>query len=219
MSTCTVDGCSRTHKCRGYCQTHYNRWRKHGDPLVTLVPNRHFPPPKPCNVDDCDRTTDSEGLCRMHYRRLQRLGTTDLSAREPKICSECDRRAHAHGFCGLHLDRWKRTGQLTARTDEDRFWTKTDKRGDDECWPWLGSCHPKGHGYHSVDGKVTYAHRYALELHLGRKLVPGAMACHHCDNPPCVNPAHIYEGTAQSNVDDMWRRGRANPGRQRRRSA
>lgn len=56
--------------------------------------------------------------------------------------------------------------------------------------------------------KPVYAHRRALEAKLGRPIAPGLMACHHCDNPPCVNPDHLFEGTASDNRQDMLRKGR-----------
>lgn len=89
-----------------------------------------------------------------------------------------------------------------------RFWAKVDKRGPDECWPWNGTL-VKGHGQFSIGRRRIYAHRFALELSLDRELAPGALACHTCDNGRCVNPSHVYEGTPQTNVDDMWARQRA----------
>jgi hypothetical protein len=65
-------------------------------------------------------------------------------------------------------------------------------------------------------GRGTKAHRYALELALGRPLDPGKYACHHCDNKVCCNPAHLYEGTAQDNSDDAVTRGRTGRGTARR---
>lgn len=61
-----------------------------------------------------------------------------------------------------------------------------------------------------VDGrKVSLrATRVSLELALGRPLAPGLYACHTCDNPPCVNPVHLYEGTATRNMRDAVERRR-----------
>jgi hypothetical protein len=53
-----------------------------------------------------------------------------------------------------------------------------------------------------------YAHRVALEEKLGRPLRPGMKALYTCDNPPCVNPEHLYEGTHGQNMRDMIDRGR-----------
>jgi hypothetical protein len=97
-------------------------------------------------------------------------------------------------------------------TPEERFWARVDKSaGPDGCWLWTGSCQNKGHGVFSIcDGerRSTTANRYSLELALGRPVARGMFACHHCDNPPCVNPRHLYEGTPRENALDMVVRGR-----------
>lgn len=209
MRLCTVDECDREHKARGYCPVHYHRFRTHGDPGGTLFPARGKTGVEPCVVPDCTRDSYGLELCRLHYKRVLKFGSTGLPERTVKICTECDRPAWGHSLCKKHLDRLYRLGTVELPTDADRFWAKVNRNGDDECWPWQGSCHPKGHGYAVKEGRVVYAHRLSLEMHLGRSLIEGAMACHHCDNPPCVNPAHLYEGNSQSNVDDMIARGRA----------
>lgn len=53
-----------------------------------------------------------------------------------------------------------------------------------------------------------YAHRWALEHSLGRPLAADESALHRCDNPPCVNPLHLYAGTQADNMQDCTRRGR-----------
>lgn len=72
----------------------------------------------------------------------------------------------------------------------------------DECWEWQGTRDPYG----KIASRRT--HVLALELHLGRKLGEGMRALHTCDNPPCVNVSHLYEGTQRDNVRDGWERGR-----------
>jgi hypothetical protein len=57
-------------------------------------------------------------------------------------------------------------------------------------------------------GPKEYAHRRALEAKLGRLINPGMLACHHCDNPPCIQPEHLYEGTESDNRRDMYARRR-----------
>lgn len=94
----------------------------------------------------------------------------------------------------------------------ERLQSRLDRSGGpSRCWPWLGAS-SKGYGQIAVGGRFhrrrIYAHHLALVLSLGRPLDAGKIACHHCDNPPCCNPAHLYEGTAQTNADDMVARGR-----------
>lgn len=94
-------------------------------------------------------------------------------------------------------------------TIAERFWAKVKVGGDDECWPWTAGSTSYGYGvFHPSKSETVGAHRFSLSLKLGRELGPGLYACHTCDNPVCVNPAHLYEGTHQQNVDDCVSRGR-----------
>lgn len=91
-----------------------------------------------------------------------------------------------------------------------RFWSKVDRTG--ECWEWTGYRDPNGYGRFSVGGRggsVQLAHRYAWEMQNGS--ANGLFVCHHCDNPPCVNPAHMFLGTQVDNMRDMASKGRWSP--------
>lgn len=96
-----------------------------------------------------------------------------------------------------------------------RFRDKQIVRGDDECWAWSASFKAKGYGQFvcPVRRRPISSSRFALELHLGRELRPGRHALHTCDNPPCTNPAHLYEGTLSDNTQDSLRRGRFGNGK------
>lgn len=89
------------------------------------------------------------------------------------------------------------------------FWERVDQSGGvNACWPWTGRRMKAGYGRLVIKGKHEGAHRIAYELAVAA--VPnGLFVCHHCDNPPCCNPHHLYAGTHQDNVDDKVRRGRA----------
>ena len=90
------------------------------------------------------------------------------------------------------------------------FWDNVDRRGDDECWPWVGVC--DGHGYGRVIfmTSVYKAHRVSYEMRNG-PIPTGLVVRHICDNPNCVNPDHLLAGTQKENMQDAARRGRLNP--------
>lgn len=89
----------------------------------------------------------------------------------------------------------------------ERFMRKVSiPKNPNECWEWKGTRTPQGYGrYHLTSGKVL-AHRLAYGFFHGKKPVNDVL--HSCDNPGCVNPAHLREGTNQENVNDKMVRGR-----------
>lgn len=76
------------------------------------------------------------------------------------------------------------------------------------CWLWTGSKVANGYGEFWDGHKKVGAHRFSLEQKLGRPLESGLDCCHKCDNPSCVNPDHLYEGTRSRNILDSYERGR-----------
>jgi len=90
-------------------------------------------------------------------------------------------------------------------SDVKRFWSKVDIGGPDECWEWMAVRHPFGHGKIKVDGQYEYAHRVAYSLERGA--LGDDLVLHKCDNPPCVNPNHLYLGDHTDNIRDAYNRG------------
>jgi hypothetical protein len=97
-----------------------------------------------------------------------------------------------------------------SRPPEERFWSAVVKQA--ACWVYTGRRDGAGYGALFVGrrGKRLHsvkAHRYSWELHNG-PIPPGLCVLHRCDNPPCVNPVHLFLGTIKDNVDDMVAKGR-----------
>ena len=88
----------------------------------------------------------------------------------------------------------------------ERFWSKVNKATDTGCWEWTASLNVHGYGQFSHNGVTVRAHRHALDLS-GIDLT-GKLVCHHCDNPRCVNPAHLFLGTHKDNTQDMINKNR-----------
>lgn len=160
---CKLVGCKRPAYSRGWCQSHYRRWRDNGKPGDAEI----GPPSSKrlssltvtCTVPGCNRPTQSKNLCSAHYRRWWAYGDVlankPLRERQPKACTVCGRAALAKGLCGAHYAKWKRWG---------------DPRKSFE---------PKGHidsrGYrmvlHPQLNIQVLEHRLVMEQHLGRPLL------------------------------------------------
>jgi hypothetical protein len=97
----------------------------------------------------------------------------------------------------------------TSKSLIDRFWEHVEIT--DDCWIWNGASSRNGYGELSnySDGKHSQVatHRLSWELHNG-SIPVGMCVLHKCDNPPCVNPSHLYLGTKKDNSRDCIQRGR-----------
>ena len=103
---------------------------------------------------------------------------------------------------------------------EIRFWKHVEKRGRGDCWEWAGAKYqpPNAYGFllfKAVDGKQKFVRAHRLSWEIANGPVPdGLNILHKCDNQGCVNPAHLYAGTQQRNVQDRADRKRGREQRQ-----
>lgn len=91
------------------------------------------------------------------------------------------------------------------KTIAERFWARVQTGGPDECWEWQGRCDPYGYIGIGGAGNKIGAHRWVMGCAIG----DGQVVMHTCDNPRCVNPAHLRIGTHADNVADRVAKGRS----------
>ncbi len=92
-----------------------------------------------------------------------------------------------------------------------RFWKFIDVCCGYPCWIWKGSRDQAGYGHFQINGKICKAHRFSYEQKYG-EIPPGLYICHHCDNPSCVNPRHLFVDTQNGNIKDKVKKDRQTKG-------
>jgi hypothetical protein len=197
VRTCSIEGCDKPFKAHGWCQMHYVRFIRHGDPLIVIEKVRGI-----CSIEDCGRPHNCHGFCTKHLKRWQKSGNPYFSKvnREgiPKICvfDGCTRSHLARGWCSLHYSRWARNGdpEVSGRAKYpdvcimDGCEKKSGVRG--LCamhyarWkkyrdPNLGArktargyLSPAGYRAFTRRGRTVFEHRLIMAEHLGRELLP-----------------------------------------------
>ena len=125
---CAIEGCGRPYSAKGYCKYHYEKFRKHGDPLASK-PRKETPPLEArssrkenpiCSIGGCNNPVQARGWCSKHYKRWEEHG--DPMANFSRVRDECSvggcsEPAHAKGYCLVHYSRWKRTGDPEGLVD------------------------------------------------------------------------------------------------------
>jgi hypothetical protein len=88
----------------------------------------------------------------------------------------------------------------TEAEQDAAFWARVGRDDATGCWPWRGHANAKGYGRLQFRGRLELAHRVAFFMHHGRW--PDPCALHRCDNPPCCNVSHMFEGDQALNNED-----------------
>ena len=135
-----------------------------------------------CSVVGCDNEYGSNGLCQMHLMRQIRYGNPERET----------------------YSKSKLLVKKEPLTDSQRFMKYVQKEND--CWIWIGG-QANGYGKFRYLGKGMVASRASYMLFNG-EIPEGHFVCHTCDDPLCVNPAHLFTGSCQDNVNDKMNKGR-----------
>jgi hypothetical protein len=165
-----------------------------------------------CKVEGCDKIHLAKGYCHNHYGKFG----------QEKKCTfpECDKNHHAMGYCATHYTRLKKNGDLVVRQRWDKNYTsledylnKNHEKDSSGCWLWTGNFGRRNYGIVGNFSlakklKIYQAHRLSFMIHKG-EIPDGMFVCHTCDNPPCINPEHLFLGTHYENMQDMISKGRA----------
>lgn len=160
MKVCSVDGCSTpaSKGRKGMCSKHYVRLWRYGD--VNFTKNRRNPPGATCAKDGCNRLAKTHGHCPSHASRI-----LSLKRAQRGVCSVdgCDRGIYnvSNMLCSLHYSRLKRDGDVGDPTAYRGVFRTVIE-------PTSGYARVNG-----VKGRPNLkAHRYVMEQHLGRELLP-----------------------------------------------
>ncbi len=114
-------------------------------------------------------------------------------------------------YCSRHCKYEAQRYQEDHEAEVRRFWSKVDRSGGFEaCWPFMPNRARRGYGVVAWRNKDVTPARVAYEIANG--VPPEHDACHTCDNPPCCNPAHIFDGTPKENRNDCEAKMRHNYG-------
>lgn len=132
------------------------------------------------------------------------------------ICTICGIEAVAHGLCDKHYRRMRRNGSPDALRRPGSQMTVAERlalhsiRTESGCIEWTAAKNSSGYGQIKYNGKMSLAHRVAYEVAHG-EIDASLCVMHSCDNPACINIAHLSLGTHQDNIADRTRKGRENP--------
>lgn len=211
MKLCSVEGCDRKHKSKGYCDNHYRRLRIYGDPLYFYV---HIK--RTCLVESCNEGNYGHGYCKKHYEQWKATGNPIPKIIRMPLPDKCDfercrRKPLAKRLCKIHYERYKKHGYLKIThidmTPKEIFMSKIKINEVNGCWEWQDHIGPLKYGHIKVKNKMWIASRYSYHLLVGN-IPDGLFVLHRCDNPSCVNPDHLFLGTQKDNMQDMIKKGR-----------
>lgn len=171
---CSISGCNKISRSRGWCSAHYHRWRDHGDPLAGGAARPAWPGRKAdaiCSVTGCGERYCARGWCHDHYYRWRRNG-------DPL------------------------GGQTAMREAFDYYRNVVLPYAGDECLLWPFATDQNGYGKVRIAGRLRRVSRAVCEEVNGPPPTSGHQAAHSCNTPRCCNSGHLSWKTQSENEDD-----------------
>ncbi len=174
-----------------------------------------------CSITGCEKVTNSRGWCKMHHTRWLRHGDPLTTLRRTRCDVDGCQQEHAgKGYCAMHYVRYRKHGNPhtvmrdmshRGRPLPERFRAKVAVTANpDRCWEWQSSKGLTGYGYFTVGDDNRRATHVAWFI--THAVWPSMHVLHSCDNPGCVNPSHLREGTHADNMRDKVERRRCKHG-------
>lgn len=170
-----------------------------------------------CTVETCNKKHEAKGYCQEHYLRMHRYGSLDPrfsqlgACHPPRKCKieGCKKKHESKGYCRTHGYNNAKYGNpiRIAETLKERLSRSTIIISPSDCHLWTGALIKKGYGVMLFRGGHRYAHRSSYEVYKG-EIPKGMFVCHSCDVRNCINPSHLWLGTAKDNSQDMIKKGR-----------
>lgn len=169
---CSVEGCKKPHEARGYCPSHYRRFKLYGDPLGKAQRVYDLE----CSAEDCGRPRRAGAWCTLHYQRVAKYG--DPSA--VRYHTTVDRNSNcavdgcvrvvccSQGLCEAHYKRWRTYGDTDSGINAGRV---IDKTG------YVRLSGLKGHPF-AAGAALPHEHRFVMATLLDRPLL-SSESVHH----------------------------------------
>jgi hypothetical protein len=207
MQSCSIENCENKYKAKGFCQKHYRKNKKYGNPLAKKEKQS-------CSIENCENKYAGKGFCQKHYDNNKKYGNP-LAKKEKQFCSieNCENKYYGKGFCQKHYQKYKKYGDpLAGKNSQNKAGTKEYIYKNSEidinnCWIWKRYKDKDGYGRPGFKGKPILAHRLSYLTFVG-EIPNNLFVLHNCDNPSCVNPKHLFLGDHQDNMNDKVNKNR-----------
>lgn len=155
-------------------------------------------------------TVEQETLLREHYSKPDGILFLMTKLKRPRtsIWMKALRLGVPHYMYVLRGAKGARGNKGEGANWSVEILKQKTKENDNGCWVWTGALMPAGYGSIMINRVTKLAHRIMFGLANPDIDISEKFICHHCDNPPCINPSHLYAGTQVDNAQDMIRRKR-----------